>query len=118
VDHLTPSPFPGLVARGERSSLALAPSSRTVAGGKAGGQSPRGTLKSGDRSKRIPLATLTSSKKQVDLVNRYTLGTNRRLQNPVDFPPVPAIADNSNLVLAAGQPASASERRSAPKRAS
>ena len=57
-----------------------------MAGGKARGQSPRSTLKSGDRSKRIPLATLTSSKKQVDLVNRYTLGTNRRLQEPGDFP--------------------------------
>jgi hypothetical protein len=86
LEHLTPSPFPGFVVHGDRSSLALAPSSLTVAGGKAGRQSRRSTIKSGDRTKRIPLVILTSSKKEVDLVSRYTLGANRCLQKPVDSP--------------------------------
>jgi hypothetical protein len=85
LEHLTPSPFPGFVAHGDRSSLALAPSSGTMAGGKAGRQSPRSTIKSDDRTKRIPLVILTSSKKEVDLVSRYTPGANSCMQ-PVDSP--------------------------------
>ena len=86
LEHLTPAPFPGFVAHGDRSLLALAPSSRTLAGVKATRQSPRSTIKSDERTKRIPVAILTSSKNEVDLGNRYTLGANRGMQTPVDLP--------------------------------
>ena len=42
-------------------------------------------IKSNPRTKAIPVAILTSSKEEKDMINGYKLGVNAYIQKPVDF---------------------------------
>jgi CheY-like chemotaxis protein len=42
-------------------------------------------LRADDRTKRLPIVVLTSSREEKDLVNSYSLGANSYIRKPVDF---------------------------------
>ena len=42
-------------------------------------------LPSDERTKRIPVVVLTSSKEDQDLIDSYNLGANSYMRRPVDF---------------------------------
>ena len=42
-------------------------------------------IRSDDRTKRLPVVVLTSSKEDQDLIDSYDLGANSYIQKPVDF---------------------------------
>jgi CheY-like chemotaxis protein len=42
-------------------------------------------IRNDDRTRRIPVVVLTSSREQRDLVDSYNLGVNSYIQKPVDF---------------------------------
>ncbi len=42
-------------------------------------------IRSDDRTKRLPVVVLTSSKEEQDLVDSYNLGVNSYIRKPVDF---------------------------------
>lgn len=42
-------------------------------------------LRDDDRTKRLPIVVLTSSKEETDLVRSYDLGANSYIRKPVDF---------------------------------
>ena len=43
------------------------------------------TIRNDDRTRLLPVAVLTSSKEENDLVNSYSLGANSYIRKPVDF---------------------------------
>ncbi|MFH0794974.1 MAG: response regulator [bacterium] len=42
-------------------------------------------IRSGDRTRLLPVVILTSSKEESDLINGYSLGANSYIRKPVDF---------------------------------
>ena len=69
-------------------------------------------LKEDERTKRIPVVILTSSKEERDLVNGYGLGANSYIQKPVDFGQFRDVVKNVGLYwLVINQPAPADGER-------
>lgn len=65
-------------------------------------------LKEDERTKRIPVVILTSSKEERDLVKGYGLGANSYIQKPVDFNQFRDVVKNVGLYwLVINQPAPA-----------
>ncbi len=54
-------------------------------------------LKEDERTKRIPVVILTSSKEERDLVNGYGLGANSYIQKPVNFDQFREVVKNVGL---------------------
>jgi two-component system response regulator len=42
-------------------------------------------IRANDRTRRVPVTVLTSSREQQDLINSYDLGANSYIRKPVDF---------------------------------
>jgi two-component system response regulator len=71
-------------------------------------------LRSEERTKRIPVVILTSSKEQEDVVRSYDLGANSYVRKPVDFVQFLDAAKNLGLYwLVLNEPASPVKERSA-----
>lgn len=69
-------------------------------------------LKDDERTKRIPVVILTSSKEERDLVNGYGLGANSYIQKPVDFTQFREVVKTAGLYwLVINQPAPANGER-------
>ncbi len=52
---------------------------------RAGGLEVLRRIRADDRTKRLPVVVLTSSKEDQDLIDSYNLGANSYIQKPVDF---------------------------------
>ena len=69
-------------------------------------------LKEDERTKRIPVVILTSSKEERDLLKGYGLGANSYIQKPVDFNQFRNVVKNVGLYwLVINQPAPADGER-------
>ena len=54
-------------------------------------------IKSDERTKRIPVVVVTSSKEDIDLQKCYKLGVNSYIQKPVDFDSFVKVLSNAGL---------------------
>jgi CheY-like chemotaxis protein len=59
---------------------------------RVGGIEVTRALKSDDRTKRIPIVIMTSSKEESDIAESYDLGANSYIVKPLDFDALAAVA--------------------------
>jgi CheY-like chemotaxis protein len=59
---------------------------------RVGGIEVTRALKSDDRTKRIPIVIMTSSKEETDIVDSYNLGANSYIVKPLDFESLAEVA--------------------------
>jgi two-component system response regulator len=59
---------------------------------RVGGIEVTRTLKSDDKTKRIPIVIMTSSKEESDVVDSYNLGANSYIVKPLDFEALAEVA--------------------------
>jgi CheY-like chemotaxis protein len=59
---------------------------------RVGGIEVTRALKSDDRTKRIPIVIMTSSKEESDIADSYNLGANSYIVKPLDFEALAEVA--------------------------